>query len=271
MNIKKIFSFEFLPTFQNRDDYFEKIIADPNPFGRILSLFSLLVIFTGVYGIVMGSFHSFAQAIAAGIKTPLLTVLTLLICFPAFFIIQHVLGSKLKLSRMIAIILSGFVLTSSIIVSFAPIAIFFLLIGSNYYFLQLLHIAIFVLSGIFGMKTVIDALKISCEKKNIYPRTGVVVFRFWIVILAFVGIQLAWVLRPFMGDEGKPFKLFRQYEGNFYTALIYSFEQLAKPGSKKTDIKKYEMVPENESDDSSIDSLFQFDFDSHREGNNGGR
>ena len=155
-----------------------------------------------------------------------LFTLALIICFPALFIIQFILGSRLRLLQMVSIILSGFVLTSAIMVSFSPIVIIFLLTGSNYYFLQLLHILIFVLSGAFGMKTVVDALKFSCEKKSVYPQTGVVVFRFWVVILAFVAIQLAWNLRPFLGDRGQPFALFRTYEGNFYTALIYSARQL---------------------------------------------
>ena len=104
--------------------------------------------------------------------------------------------------QMIAIIQSGFMLTTAIMVSFIPIVIFFLLTGSNYYFLQLLHIGIFVVSGIFGTKTIIDALKYSCEKKGVYPRVGVDVFKFWIIILAFVGIQLAWNLRPFRWKQG---------------------------------------------------------------------
>ena len=82
------------------------------------------------------------------------------------------------------------------------------------------------------MKTVIDALKYSCEQKRIYPQTGVVVFRFWIVILAFVGIQLAWNLRPFVAERDKPFALFRKYEGNFYAAVIYSIEQLVRPSEE---------------------------------------
>ena len=77
------------------------------------------------------------------------------------------------------------------------------------------------------MKTIVDALKFSCEKKKVYPHTGVVVFRFWVVILAFVGIQLAWNLRPFLGKREEPFQWFRKYEGNFYTAVIYSIRQLA--------------------------------------------
>ena len=76
------------------------------------------------------------------------------------------------------------------------------------------------------MSTIVKALKYSCEKKNVYPQTGVVVFRFWVIILAFVGIQLAWNFRPFLGDRGQPFELFRDYEGNFYAALLYSVNQL---------------------------------------------
>jgi hypothetical protein len=83
-----------------------------------------------------------------------------------------------------------------------------------------------VFSGIFGMRLMIDALKFACDKKNIYPQIGVTVFRIWIIILAFVGIQLSWNLRPFLCDKNEDFKLFRNYEGNFYTAIIYSGQQL---------------------------------------------
>ena len=107
------------------------------------------------------------------------------------------------------------------------------------------------------MKTIIDALRFSCEKKNIYPQTGVIVFRFWVVILAFVGIQLAWNLRPFLGDRGEPFKLFRQYEGNFYTALIYSVKQLFDSDEKNIDNKGN--INENKTSNDTI-TMFHGDF-----------
>jgi hypothetical protein len=253
----KIIRFDYLPTFQNRDSYFENLLKEPNLANRLGSLIIMLNLFSFIYGIVMGSFHSFYQAIAAGVKVAAMFDLAILICFPAFFIIQYVLGSRLRFGQMISIILTGFVLATSIMISFAPIIIFFLLTGSNYYFLQLLHIVVFVISGLFGMKTVIDALKYSCEKQNIYPKVGVTVFKFWVVILAFVGIQLAWNLRPFMGDEGKPFKLFRTYEGNFYAAIIYSFEQLARPEVKDNAVKKSESeAKDNYEIDSTLLELF---------------
>ncbi len=225
----KLFSFEYFPSLHNSEEFFQKITAGDRAGTRIFNQLLLLCLFTFIYGVIMGSYHGVAQAIAAGVKVPVLFLLSLIICFPAFFIIQYILGSRLKMYQMVSIILSGFVLTGAIMVSFTPIVIIFLLTGGNYYFLQLLHIGIFVLSGLFGMKTIVDALKFSCEKKNIYPQIGVVIFRFWVVILAFIAIQLAWNFRPFLGDRGQPFELFRKYEGNFYTALIYSVKQLVSP------------------------------------------
>jgi hypothetical protein len=223
---RAVFSLDCFPTIHNREEFFRKVTAEEGALARIRGQYLLLCLLSFAYGMVMGCYHSLLQALAASAKVCVLFSLVLVICFPAFFIIQYMLGSRLKLLPMISIVLSGFVLTTAIMVSFAPIIVIFLLTGSNYYFLQLLHIAVFVLAGVFGMKTVVDALRFSCEKKNVYPHTGVVIFRFWVVILAFVGIQLAWNLRPFLGDRGRAFELFREYEGNFYTALIYSAERL---------------------------------------------
>jgi hypothetical protein len=224
---KRTIVHEIFPNFQKQDAYFDTILGGENAWKRILVQYAVFLLLTMFYGIVMGSYHGVLQAVSTGVKVPVLFSLTLIVCCPAFLIIQLILGSKLRLSQMISILLSGFVLTSSIMLAFLPIVVFFQLTGGNYYFLILLHLAIWALSGFFGMTVIINALKFSCEKKNIYPHTGVVVFRFWIVILAFVGIQLAWNLRPFLGNRQEPFKLLRKYEGNFYTAIIYSIQQLA--------------------------------------------
>ncbi len=226
MNSIKKFNLLTFPTLQNNDSYFENILNEEYKWQELLKQYFILLVLTALYGFTMGIYHSLLQGAVSAVKLPVLFTVTIIICYPAFFIIQYILGSKLKLVQMTAIIQSGFVLTTAIMVSFIPILIFFLLTGSNYYFLQLLHIGIFIISGSFGTKTIIDALKYSCEQRGIYPRIGVDVFRFWIIILAFVGIQLAWNLRPFLGDRNEPFHMFREYEGNFYTALIYSVKQL---------------------------------------------
>jgi hypothetical protein len=188
---------EVFKIFQSTESYFDE---RSNAQSKKLMLNQLLIIcvFTFLYGVVMGSYHSFLQSLVAGIKVMFLFMCSIIICFPSFFVIQQVLGSKMTLRQMVFIILSGFVLTSAIALSFAPIIILFQITGGNYHFIQLLHVAIFIFSGIFGMRLMVEALKFACEKKDIYPHIGVAVFRIWIIILAFVGIQLAWNLRPFL-------------------------------------------------------------------------
>ena len=219
---------EVFQIFQNKESFFGEIQkTKSNRF--ILTQLLIICLFAFLYGVVMGSYHSFIQSIVAGVKVIILFLSTVILCFPSFFIIQQVLGSKMSFRQMTMVVLSGVVLTATIALSFAPIVIVFQVTGGNYHFLQLLHVAIFIFAGIFGMKLMVDALKYACDQKNIYPQVGVTVFRIWIIIMAFVGIQLAWNLRPFLCEKNEEFKWFRKYEGNFYTAIVYSFEQLASP------------------------------------------
>ena len=222
MDKKKLSPFEFFKDFHDKEHFFEKLTSEENTLEKILSQYFLICICSFIYGIVMGSYNSVLQAISSGLKVPLLFTLAILVCFPAFYVIQHVLGSRLGFWQMLKIILSGFVMISIIMVSFSTIVIFFLITGNNYSFLKLLHVAIFGISAVFGMKTILDALQYACEQKNVYPKIGVAVFKFWIIILAFVGMQLSWNLRPFIASRDLPFQAFRERQGNFYLAIIDS-------------------------------------------------
>jgi hypothetical protein len=48
----------------------------------------------------------------------------------------------------------------------------------------------------------------------------------WMVLYGFVGTQLGWTLRPFFGDPGAPFALFRRIEGNFYVNVLESLASI---------------------------------------------
>lgn len=218
--------------FQHNDEYFE-ILSDSG-FSRKYVVRQLLIIllFSFIYGVVMGSYNGFQQSIVTGIKIPCLIMLSLLICFPALYVIQYMIGSTMTLYQMANIILSGFVVFSTIALSFAPIVIFFMITSDNYAFLKLLHVTIFTFSGVFTIKTIIKGLAFSCEKKNIYPKQGMTIFKIWVIIFAFVSSQLAWNLRPFVGSRDLPFELFRARESNFYVAVIHSVVTLLDPDQK---------------------------------------
>jgi len=248
---------EVFQVFKNSESYF-RTRSKKESTNLIIKQLLTICAFTFIYGVVMGSYHSFAQSMVAGIKVTILFLGALLVCFPSFFVIQQVLGSKLSLSQMIIIVLSGFVLISSIALSFFPIILFSQLTGGSYHFIQLLHVAIFLFSGFFGMKRMVDALKFACEEKSIYPQIGVSVFRVWIVILAFASIQLSWNLRPFLCEQKEEFKLFRSYEGNFYTAILYSIKQITADSDDQSKNKALILPDENLSLDKGSDSTAQY-------------
>lgn len=239
---------EIFKVFQDKEAYFESLSSDNKSQGIALKQIGVIFLFAFIYGMIMGSYNSFLQAIVSGFKVPILLFLALFICFPAFYVIQYMLGSRMGFKQMINMVLSGFVVLTTIMVSFAPIVIFFMITGNNYSFLKLLHVTIIAFSGIFGMRTMIEALKFSCEKKNVYPKIGLQIFKLWVFVFAFVGMQLAWNLRPFLGDKYRDFELFRDKEGNFYlavfqsTANMFGFEESNK-NSEDVKIRKPPTVP----------------------------
>jgi hypothetical protein len=215
--------------FQRSDEYFE-MLSDPDHARKyVFKQMMFILFFSFLYGIIMGSYNGALQSIVTGIKVPCLILLSLLICFPALYVIQSVIGSTMTIFQMVNIIFSGFFVFSTIALSFAPIVIFFMITSDSYAFLKLLHVAIFTFAGIFAVKTIINGLNYSCEKKNIYPKLGMNIFKIWVVILAFVSSQLAWNLRPFVGSRDMPFELFREREGNFFIAVIQSAGNILKP------------------------------------------
>jgi hypothetical protein len=230
--MKSIFS--IFKVFQHSDEYFE-MLSDSN-FSRNQVWKQLLVIFifSLLYGIVMGSFNGYLQSLVTAVKIPCLIFLSLIICFPALFVIQYMIGSTMTFFQMSDIILSGFVVFSTIMLSFAPIVIFFMITSDNYAFLKLLHVAIFAFSGIFAVKTIVKGLTYSCEKKNVYPKVGMNIFAIWIFIFAFVSSQLAWNLRPFVGSRELPFEMFRTRQGNFYIAVIQSIGDMMNKNGTAT-------------------------------------
>ncbi|MGC1392132.1 MAG: hypothetical protein WA816_13940 [Bacteroidales bacterium] len=234
--------------FQHSEEYFEKL--SDNTFSRkyVLKQMLFILLFTFIYGIIMGSYNGFLQSMVTGIKIPCLIFLSLLICFPALFVIQYMIGSTLTIYQMANIILSGFFVFSTISLSFAPIVIFFMITSDNYSFIKLLHVAIFVFSGIFAVKTITEGLTFSCEKKNIYPKLGMKIFKIWVVILAFVSSQLAWSLRPFVGSRDLPQELFRTKQSNFYVAVMQSAANLFKTAGDQVVLK--DKLPEQQSDTS---------------------
>lgn len=221
--------YEFLARIlSDRESLFRDVVNSLGLGRKLKYAMATLLALSAFYGFVAGWYAGVLQAISAAVKLPFLFITTLAICFPALFVVQILAGSKLRLMQVLVLVTAALALTTALLAAFVPIVAFFLITGANYHFLELLHVVIVFVAGVMGMYALHEGLSYVCEKHGVYPRKALTILRVWVVLFAFVGVQMAWNLRPFLGDRNQPFKVFRHYEGNFYTAVVYSVNTLLK-------------------------------------------
>ena len=217
-----------------RERFFEEVVEGVALGSKLRYAVGTIVTLSGFFGLVAGAYSGPAQAVSAGVKLPLLFFATFAVCFPAFFVVQVLVGSRLRLLQVVVLVSGALALTSVLLAAFVPITAFFLVTGANYYFQHLLNIAIAGVAGLFGMYALHEGLSVVCEKRGVYPRKALTIMRAWALLFGFVGIQLAWSLRPFLGDRNQPFQVFGTYQGNFYAAVIYAVNKLMQGDAKPT-------------------------------------
>ncbi|MEA5617596.1 actin-binding WH2 domain-containing protein [Cronbergia sp. UHCC 0137] len=193
---------------------------------KIISLLVCSSLFIAIYGGIIGASHSWMQALSSAIKLPALYLITLLICLPTLFFSSIIFGSKRTFSQYFALVLTAIALTSVLLFSFAPIALFFLVSTNDYHFLVLLNVIIFSLTGFIGISSLYNATSIVLEEDIEGSKTRKKILQFWLFLYAFVGSQLGWTLRPFFGSPDSAFQLFREREGNFYLSVLQSLGYL---------------------------------------------
>lgn len=184
------------------------------------------ITFFAIYGAVMGASHSLWQTLSSATKLPILFVATLFVCVPSLYFFSLLFGSNQSLSQNFSVIMTAITVTAVLLLSCAPITLFFLLTAPQYQFYKLLNVAIFSVAGLMGIVFLYQGMKVvsNVEKEGAATRKWVLIF--WMFVYAFVGSQMAWTIRPFIGDPQAPFELFRQLGGNFYTNVLYSIGEI---------------------------------------------
>lgn len=183
-------------------------------------------IFFAIYGGIIGSSHSWMQALSSSVKLPALYLITLIICFPTLYFFNILFGSRKSFGQHFAMLLTSVSVISVLLFSFAPITLFFLISTQNYQFYKLLNVAVFAITGFIGIKFLYQGMSMLSKEDEEGQSTRMSILRFWLILYAFVGTQLAWTLRPFFGSPNSPFELFRQMQGNFYLDVLRAFGEI---------------------------------------------
>ena len=91
---------------------------------------------------------------------------------------------------------------------------------------KLLNVIIFAIAGIAGVVFLGQGMRVISGSEGEGASARRWVLYLWILVYAFVGSQMAWTLRPFIGAPSMGFELFRQLGGNFYTNIFASIGEI---------------------------------------------
>jgi hypothetical protein len=172
-----------------------------------------------LFGAALGSYAlTVHQVLASAIKVPLLLIGTSILCFPAFFVLHAVLSSSpLSLMRAATMQALALAVTGTSWGAFAPPLLFLVTSTAQYKLAQVLAVLIGVTGGALGLGRFLSIF--ATNQQDGVKRQRLVLVAY-LVLFAAVGGQLAWVLRPFIGDPALPFELFRNPGGNMFTHLL---------------------------------------------------
>jgi hypothetical protein len=187
----------------------------------IRSLVGLVVIYGTLYGAAMGSFGGLLgagelQIIYSGIKVPFLLLATFALSLPSFYVVNSLLGLRRDFADAIRALVATQAGLSVVLASLAPFTLFWYASVDGYSDAILFNAVMFAIASVSAQWILRDYYQPLIRRNPLHRW----MLRAWLVVYAFVGIQMGWILRPFIGDPASPVQFFRQDSwGNAYMVV----------------------------------------------------
>jgi hypothetical protein len=190
---------------------------------------AVIVLGAGIYGATIGLWRSPLQAVFTAVKFPLLMILTTGANALLNGMLAQLLGLRIGFRQSVLAIISSFAVIAVVLASLSPVTLFFLhntpplsaetrVLAHN--FTLLMHVGMIGFAGIMGNVSLFRYLAHICGERRLAGR----VLAAWLIGNLFLGAQLSWIMRPFIGSPGLPVQFFRPnaFEGNFYESVLRS-------------------------------------------------
>ena len=195
----------------------------------------VILLGAGLYGAAMGWWRDPQQALYTAIKFPLIILLTAIGNALLNGMLAPLLGLNIPFRQSFLAIVMSFTIASAILGSFSPIAAYMVwnappmspetASGPTYSFIKLMHVAVIAFAGVAGNVRLLQLLRRLGGGRAVARR---VLFA-WLAGNLFLGSQLSWILRPFIGSPGLPVEFLRHgiaLQGNFYENVFRALLQI---------------------------------------------
>ena len=206
----------------------------------------------GVFGLANRQEPEYRFMLADAIKVPLLFTLSLAVTFPSLYVFNALVGSPLGVAQIGRLMTAALAVLLAVLAAFGPVVAFFSVSSTSYPFILLLNVVIFTVAGGFGIDflwrmmvkltaravppraatspiarppqpavpvSIEDLEEVQRISPTVPDRAVITVFQIWLVAFALVGMQMSWVLRPFIGTPGSDFAWFRPRDASFFEAV----------------------------------------------------
>jgi hypothetical protein len=197
---------------------------------------AVIVLGAGAYGAAMGWWRAPEQALFVAVKFPLIILITTAGNALLNAMLAPLLGLNISLRQSMQVVLMSFTVTAAILGAFAPLAGFLVwnappislesLQSPEYGIMKLAHVAVIAFAGCAGNARLYQLLLQISGQAAVVRR---VMFA-WLAGNLFLGSQLGWILRPFIGAPNLPIEFIRSHlalQGNFYENLWHTLNNLS--------------------------------------------
>jgi hypothetical protein len=209
----------------DRDAFWDRLRTQGLQWKDLLGLVAFVVFSCGLYGAVLAGWRSPRLMLYVAVKLPVLFLGTATIVAVFNWMTACVFGSGLSFRSTVFVVLAAMTIAAWILLSLVPVALFFLLTGVSssgphnelryaHNSILVTHVCILALAGLGGnaalLKGIRRIVRPDCSTNSL--------FCLWILAFAFVGCQLSWILRPFVGSPFYPVAFMRAdcLDRNFY-------------------------------------------------------
>ena len=195
---------------------------------------AVIVLGAGLYGAAMGWWRDPQQALYVAIKFPLIILLTTAGNALLNAMLAPLLGLNIPFRQSFSAILMSFTVAAAILGAFSPVMAFMVwnappmspqaVSGTTYSLIKLANVGVIAFAGSTGNVRLFQTLARLGGSKAVAFR----VLLAWLAGNLFLGSQLSWILRPFIGSPNLPVEFFRDtaLHGNFYENVFHSLMQI---------------------------------------------
>jgi cytochrome b len=173
-------------------------LRQPGAMRVIGAMMLVAVVCALIYGVVVGTFSRGPQLWIAPLKIAGGMLVASVICLPSLYIFACLSGSRARLSEMAGLLAGLLLLTTLLLIGFAPVAWLFSESTSSVGWMGFLHLIFWGIATIFGMRF-LSAGFAGTEARS---QAGLNV---WALIFILVCLQLTTALRPIIGTADTVF------------------------------------------------------------------